>query len=92
MRKITVNGEVFLWKIRKKMSHEEKHNDQYPIPVQHISGGQVLFVFVGFTRANPGYSNESPESITPRYDPAFDRESHSFGMEIRRTRKCDQFG
>lgn len=65
MRKITVNDEVFLWKIRKKLSHEEAHNDQYPIPVQHISGGQVLFVFVGFTRANHGYYNESPESVTP---------------------------
>jgi hypothetical protein len=66
MRKITVNGEVFLWKIRKKISHDEAHNDQYPIPIQHISGGQVLFVFVGFTRAYGGYYNESPESVTPK--------------------------
>lgn len=66
MRKITVNGEVFLWKIRHKMSHEEDHNDQYAIPVQHPSGGQLLFVFVGFSRAWGGYINNSPESVTPK--------------------------
>ena len=65
MRRITVNGEVFHWKIRKKISHDEAHNDQYAIPVQHHSGGQVLFVFVGFTRAYGGYYNESPQSVTP---------------------------
>lgn len=65
MRKITVNGEVFHWKIRRKISHDEAHNDQYAIPVQHISGGQVLFVYVGFTRAYGGYQNDSPESVTP---------------------------
>lgn len=66
MRKITVNGEVFLWKIRKKISHNEAHNDEYAIPIQHLSGGQVLFVSVGFTRAYGGYYNESPESVTPK--------------------------
>ncbi|MGV3611334.1 MAG: pentapeptide repeat-containing protein [Fluviicola sp.] len=66
MRKITVSGEVFLWKIRKKMSHDENHNDQVMIPVQHNSGGQVLFVFVGFTRAYGGYINNSPKSVTPK--------------------------
>ncbi len=65
MRKITVNGEVFLWKIRKKISHNEAHNEDQAIPVQHISGGQVLFISVGFTRAYGGYINESPESVTP---------------------------
>ncbi len=65
MRKITVSGEVFHWKIRRKISHDEAHNDQYAIPVQHISGGQVLFVYVGFTRAYGGYQNNSPESVTP---------------------------
>ncbi|WP_343748645.1 hypothetical protein [Fluviicola sp.] len=64
MRKITVNGEVFLWKIRRKISHNEAHNDDYAIPVQHHSGGQLLFVSVGFTRSY-GYQNDSPESVTP---------------------------
>ncbi|TSJ48016.1 hypothetical protein [Fluviicola chungangensis] len=66
MRKIMVNGEIFLWKIRKKISHNEAHNTVYAIPVQHISGGQVLFVSVGFTRAYGGYLNESPKSVTPQ--------------------------
>lgn len=66
MRKITVNGEVFLWKIRKKMSHNEAHNVEQAIPIQHISEGQLLFVSVGFTRAYGGYENNSPESVTPK--------------------------
>ncbi|WP_294674507.1 hypothetical protein [uncultured Fluviicola sp.] len=66
MRKITVNGEVFLWKIRKKISHNEAHNVEQAIPVQHISGGQVVFISIGFTRAYGGYDNQSPESVTPK--------------------------
>lgn len=66
MRKITVNGEVFLWKIRKKISHNEAHNDDLAIPVQHTSGGQVLFISVGYTRAYGGYENQSPASVTPQ--------------------------
>ncbi|MET1080716.1 MAG: hypothetical protein ABWY06_22120 [Pseudomonas sp.] len=64
MRKISVHKEIFLWKIRRKISHDEAHNVEYAIPVQHSGGGQVLFVFVGFTRAY-GYGNSSPASVTP---------------------------
>ena len=81
MRKITVNGEVFLWKIRKKVSHEEDHNTQIPIPVQHISGGQVLFVFVGFTRAYGGYINNSPKSVTPKMIEPLIREGIQLGWK-----------
>ena len=65
IRKITVNEEVFLWKIRKKISHDEAHNDQYPIPVQHISGGQALRCCRSY-KGYGGYYNESPESVTPK--------------------------
>lgn len=66
MRKITVNGEVFLWKIRKKISYNEAHNVEQAIPVQHISGGQVVFISIGFTRSYGGYDNQSPESVIPK--------------------------
>lgn len=55
-RKIEVRGETFLWRVRKKVSHEEGHADQLPIPVQHDNGGQLLFVFVDYSRA--GYKHD----------------------------------
>jgi hypothetical protein len=82
MRKITIDGEVFLWKIRRKVSHEEDHNDQLPIPVQHVSGGQVLFVFLGFTRAWGGYVNNSPTSITPKMIEPLIREAIFLGWKF----------
>ncbi|BDD03893.1 hypothetical protein [Aureibacter tunicatorum] len=63
-RKINVEGDNFYWKVRKKVSHEEAHDDQYGIPIQHESEGQLLFVFVGFCRSK-GYGRESINNITP---------------------------
>jgi len=63
-RKITVQGETFLWRVRKKTSHEEWHDDQYGIPIQHESNGQLLIAYVGYCRSD--YPNrESVQSITP---------------------------
>ena len=64
LRKITVDGEVFYWRIRKKISHDEKHNDQYGIPVFHENGGQLIFIFPGFCRSR-GYGRKSFQSVTP---------------------------
>lgn len=63
LRKIVVAHEIFYWKIRKKISHNEKHNIEYEIPVQHENEGQILLINVGFYRSVP-YGRESME-ITP---------------------------
>ncbi len=62
-RKINVLGEDFLWKVRKKISHEEWHNDQLAIPVMHVSGGQIFLAYVGYSRS--GYGEYTLEAITP---------------------------
>ncbi len=64
LRKINVNGENFYWKIRKKISHNESHNSEYAIPVQHENEGQLLFIYVGFCRSY-GYQERVVESVTP---------------------------
>ncbi len=64
-RKIVVNEETFYWKVRKKISHDEYHDDQCAIPIQHESEGQLLFVFLGFCRSE-GYGRKSIQSITPK--------------------------
>ena len=62
-RKITFNGEVFLWKVRKKVSWEEIHNGLLGIPIQHVHGGALLVVTTGYSRS---YFEENNEfSITP---------------------------
>lgn len=63
-RKIVVDGHTFYWKVRKKVSHEECHDDEYGVPIRHESEGQLLFAYVGYCRSGyPG--RESIESITP---------------------------
>ena len=64
LRKINVNDEVFYWKIRRKISHNEAHNEEYSIPVQHESEGQLLFINVNFGRSY-GYGDEYIKSVTP---------------------------
>jgi len=64
-RKIEIDGQKFFWKVRKKISHEEWHDDQYAIPIQHESEGQLLLAYVGYCRS--GYpERDSFESITPK--------------------------
>ena len=63
LRKITFSQEVFLWKIKKKASHNERHDNDYEIPIQYESGGQILLACVGFCRSQ-GYGRE-PMEITP---------------------------
>ena len=64
LRKIEVLNEDFFWRVRKKISHDEAHNEQLGIPIQHESGGQLLIVYIGFGRSKD-YGRESLESITP---------------------------
>ncbi len=64
LRKIQVSGEEFYWKVRKKISHDEAHNDQLGIPIQHKSEGQLLMVYVGYCRSED-YGREPLKSITP---------------------------
>ncbi len=62
-RKITVDENQFLWKVRKKISWDEIHNGFLGIPIQHFDGGQLLVVTVGFSRSYFEENNEFP--ITP---------------------------
>lgn len=63
LRKIIVAHEAFCWKIRRKISHNESHNVEYEIPVQHECEGQILLINIGFYRSE-FYGLESME-ITP---------------------------
>lgn len=63
LRKIIVDDDIFYWKIRKKISHNEKHDIEYEIPVQHENDGQILLINIGFCRSE-SYGRESME-ITP---------------------------
>jgi hypothetical protein len=62
-RKIEVNEHLFLWKVRKKISWEEKHNAPLKIPIQYINGGQLLIATVAFSRS--GYGQYTLDAITP---------------------------
>jgi len=64
LRKIRVAEETFYWKVRKKISHDEAHNEQLGIPIQHESGRQLLIAYIGYGRSI-GYGRESLQSITP---------------------------
>lgn len=63
LRKIITGDEIFYWKIRKKISHNERHDIEYEIPVQHESEGQILLINVGFCRSE-SYGRE-PIEIVP---------------------------
>ncbi len=62
-RKIVVNGNEFLWKVRKKVSWNEIHNGPLDIPIQHVTGGKLLIVTKGYSRSYFEGNNEF--SITP---------------------------
>ncbi len=62
-RKTIIDGNTFLWKIRKHPTHNERHDVDYLIPVQHIEGGQVLLLSMGYNRS--GYRNDYLFMITP---------------------------
>lgn len=49
-RKIVVDGNEFIWKIKKYPSHNERHDVDYRIPIQHVEGGQLLLVPLGYCR------------------------------------------
>lgn len=62
-RRIIVNGNEFIWKIKKYPSHNERHNVEYLTPVQHAEGGQILLISLGYCRS--GYQGAKMFSITP---------------------------
>ena len=62
-RKITIDENQFLWKVRKKISWNEIHNTPLGIPVQHINGGQLLIINLGYSRSYFDKNNEF--SMTP---------------------------
>lgn len=68
LRTIEVAGEKFVWRIRKKVSHEEKHGAPLDIPIQHVLGGQLLIAHIGYARSGYGASGVAgtgPPKITP---------------------------
>ena len=62
-RKITVDENQYLWRVRKKISWNEIHNTPLGIPIQYINGGQLLIITIGFSRSYFEENNEFP--ITP---------------------------
>ena len=62
-RKITVDNNQFLWRVRKKVTWNEKHNTPLGIPIQHIDGGQLLIAIIGYARS--GYGEYLMQEITP---------------------------
>lgn len=62
-RKIAIDGEEFIWKIKKHPSHNERHNVGYEIPVQHVNGGQILLVSLGYCRSR--YDRRNTYPVTP---------------------------
>lgn len=63
-RNIEVNGHKFIWKIKKHPNHNERHNATYNIPIQHIEGGQLLLVSIGYCRSY-NYEGSKTFQITP---------------------------
>jgi hypothetical protein len=51
LRTIEVGGENFVWKVRKKVAHEEKHGNQLNIPIEHVNGGQLFIAHIGYSRS-----------------------------------------
>ncbi|MGH1520379.1 hypothetical protein [Chryseobacterium sp. JK1] len=64
LRKTVVKNEVFYWKIRRKISHNEQHDSDYKIPIRYESEGRFLLISVGFCRSI-SYGRE-PMQITPQ--------------------------
>ena len=64
LRKIEVDGEEFYWKVRKKISHNEAHDEELGIPIQHKSDGQLLIACIGFCRSDYPWT-EHLTSIKP---------------------------
>lgn len=62
-RKIHVEGENFLWKVRRKISPGERHNSLLPIPIMHADGGPIFFAYLPYSRS--GYGEYSLQAITP---------------------------
>ena len=51
LRTIQVGGKNFVWKVRRKVSHEEKYEAQLAIPIQYSAGGQLLIAYVEYSRS-----------------------------------------
>ena len=86
LRKIIVINEVFYWKIRKKVSHNEEHDATYEIPVQHESEGQILLINVGFCRSE--YYGREPMNITPSLIQSNITEAIELGWEYNKQGKA----
>ena len=57
-RKIIIDGNEFLWKVRKKINWNEIHDGQLGIPVQNKDGGQLLILTIGYSRSYFTEKNE----------------------------------
>lgn len=63
-RKIVVDGNEFIWKVRKYVNHNEHHGVDYCIPVQSVDG-QILLITTGYNRSGSDYSANHQFPITP---------------------------
>jgi len=82
-RKIHVDCNVFLWKVRKKISWNEIHDGLLGIPIQHTEGGQLLRVTIGYSRSYFTGNNEF--QITPSMIEICIREAMKKGWNPRST-------
>ncbi len=64
-RKIIVNEQVFYWKVRKKISHNEAHDDRLGIAIQADSDGQILWAKLDYSRSGTGYETKKVLQIKP---------------------------
>lgn len=62
-RKIVIDENQFVWKVRKKISWNEIHDVPLGIPIQNINGGQLLIITIGYSRSYFAENNEF--QITP---------------------------
>ena len=62
-RKVIVDDNEFLWKVRKKVSWNEIHDGQLGVPIQNVKGGQLLILTIGYSRSYFIENNEF--EITP---------------------------
>ncbi|MDJ1494774.1 hypothetical protein QNI19_17680 [Cytophagaceae bacterium DM2B3-1] len=66
-RTLTINGEHFVWRVRKRISVLEEIGGPLIVPVQYMKGGQLLLINTGYKRlqsiGNPNLIKEIKPSL-----------------------------
>lgn len=84
LRHLSVAGGAFHWKVRKKISWDELHDDQVCIPIQHVSGGQLLVAYIGYARSIYGaISKHTIFPINPKVIEQYILEAINMGWQYK---------